>query len=460
MQTVQLNLGCFNCGVHQDMLSKDQETAGSFRSIPKRSGSAGSASLHRFRRFRFRGFRRFHRFQFEQVPFQPVRLHRASLPVPVPPVPLPNRPVKGPLVRFGTFLKAQHRKSLSRVLAKGVAEQDLHMVTLCEVGGHKQGLKGGTVSAQDIVSQVLAQQYKAISCQAYMTTWQAEDGPTKDSSVTLTLLCEPEVVVLPTFHEQQLVIMLFSIAAAEHPETHGLLISGNLHIRIPTNQKVNVPLKKRIAKAALEALEERASTASSGASQPTAPVIVLTGDVSLDKPASDTIVQKEAGEPSVETQWQVKTSDAGKSGDVLFIKGAFGEAFDVSVGASYADRGIRKDQHDFFGVALSIPMLNTHGPLRLTPANQFGTSGARCIPWPKVVPPPPSPEECSREGAFRLQHAYMNWPFWTMRLIERHYNGVMTDAINNQIVRLARPVARARQPSEQEGVGSNSDHLF
>ena len=53
---------------------------------------------------------------------------------------------------------------------------------------------------------------------------------------------------------------------------------------------------------------------------------------------------------------QVLTSNAALSGDVLFIKGAFGESFDVSVGASYADRGIRKDVHDFFGVALSIPM--------------------------------------------------------------------------------------------------------
>ena len=87
---------------------------------------------------------------------------------------------------------------------------------------------------------------------------------------------------------------------------------------------------------------------------------------------------------------------------------------------------------------------------RWPPANQFGTSGARCIPWPKVAPPPLPPKECSREQAFRLQNALVNWPLWTMRLIERHYNGVMTDAINNQIVRLARPVARARQPSEQD----------
>ena len=81
--TVRLNLGCFNCGADQKMLAKDQETAGSLCSIPKRSGSAGSASPRRFRRFRLRRFRPIRRVQFQQVPVPPVRLHRASLPVPV-----------------------------------------------------------------------------------------------------------------------------------------------------------------------------------------------------------------------------------------------------------------------------------------------------------------------------------------------------------------------------------------
>ena len=68
------------------------------------------------------------------------------------------------------------------------------MVSLCEVGGHKQGLEKSIVRAQDLVSQVLTRHYKATSCQAYMTTWQAEDEPTDDTSVTLTLVGEPEVV--------------------------------------------------------------------------------------------------------------------------------------------------------------------------------------------------------------------------------------------------------------------------
>ena len=254
--------------------------------------------------------------------------------------------------------KHVHKENLSRVIGKAVREQDLHMVTLCEVGGHKQGLDTANVRVQDLVPQVLTRHYEATSCQAYMATWQATDGPTGDTSVTLTLVGEPEVVELTSTQEPQLVIMVFTIDAAQHPDKHGLLISGNLHIRTPrvVGHQTTKVTTKRITKAALKVLEKRASTASSGASQPTAPVIVLTGDVNLDKATGDSLLQTEFGDPSLETKWQVMTSNAALSGDVLFVKGAFGEALDVSVGASYVDRGIRRYCHDFFGVALSIPM--------------------------------------------------------------------------------------------------------
>ena len=203
----------------------------------------------------------------------------------------------------------RHTTSLKRVIAKGVHEEDLHMVTLCEVGGHKQGLP--PMCAQDLVSEVLSEHYKAISCQACMTTWQATTEPADDTGVTLTVLAGPEVVELSSpALEPQLVVMVCAIAAAEHPDKHGLLISGNLHILTPTGQKTPTKAtRKRITKEALKALEGRASIASSGASQLTAPVIVLTGDVNLNKSESDSIVQEEVGEPSVETQWQVLTSN-------------------------------------------------------------------------------------------------------------------------------------------------------
>ena len=113
---------------------------------------------------------------------------------------------------------------------------------------------------------------------------------------------------------------------------------------------------------ALQHLEKHAETATRGASQPTAPVIVLTGDVNLKKWDCDPVVQQYDGPLSVQTQWQVKTSNAQLSGDVLFIKGAHGRQLDVHVGYSYDDRGVRPDSHDFFGTELSIPMCDVGSP--------------------------------------------------------------------------------------------------
>ena len=198
--------------------------------------------------------------------------------------------------------KAVHEKNLGRVIAKGVGEQDLHLLNLCEVGGHKKGLDESKKHAQKIVSEVLKRHYKAISCQAYMATWQAEEEPDDATSVTLTLVGQPTVLEISASVDPQLVIMVFTIASAEHRDKHGLLISGLLHIRSPTGQKPSKATRIRVVKAALQAMEHKASTVSSGASQPAAPVFVLTGDVNLNKNESDTIVQKQSGEPSVVTQ--------------------------------------------------------------------------------------------------------------------------------------------------------------
>ena len=173
-------------------------------------------------------------------------------------------------LNFGTFncgmqqemlTNTKHSNNLKRVIAKAVGERDLHIVTLCEVGGHKKGLRAAAMWAQDLVREVLNRHYTAISCQAYMATWQATTEPADDTGVTSTLLAGPTVVELSSpALEPQLVVMVFAIAAAEHPDKHGLLISGNLHIRTPTGQKTQtIATKKRITKQALRALEGRAS---------------------------------------------------------------------------------------------------------------------------------------------------------------------------------------------------------
>ena len=38
------------------------------------------------------------------------------------------------------------------------------------------------------------------------------------------------------------------------------------------------------------------------------------------------------------------------------FEGAFLNLLDVPIGASYKDRGVRNDSHDFFGVTVSVPL--------------------------------------------------------------------------------------------------------
>ena len=69
----------------------------------------------------------------------------------------------------------------------------------------------------------------------------------------------------------------------------------------------------------------QASTVRSGASQPATPVIVLTGDFNLGKETGDSLVQRAKDVGSTQAQWQVLSSTAQLSGDMLFLKGAVGD---------------------------------------------------------------------------------------------------------------------------------------
>ena len=44
-------------------------------------------------------------------------------------------------------------------------------------------------------------------------------------------------------------------------------------------------------------------------------------------------------------------------GDVAFVKGTTSSVWDVAIGASYKDRGMRNGQHDFFGITFNVPLI-------------------------------------------------------------------------------------------------------
>ena len=68
-----------------------------------------------------------------------------------------------------TKLSEKALSNLRRVVAKGFEEGDLHLLNLCEVGGHMQGLSACHIEAATVVDEALKEnEYGSEATQAYM----------------------------------------------------------------------------------------------------------------------------------------------------------------------------------------------------------------------------------------------------------------------------------------------------
>jgi len=243
--------------------------------------------------------------------------------------------------------------NLRRVVAKGFEEGDLHLLNLCEVGGHKQGLPAVHCHASNITDQALKEgEYGSCATQNYMSIWH-ETGASQPGGVSLKLSQEPEVFTLAASValEPQLVLSSYAVTT-NVSEGEGMLFVGQLHIRTPNGKKSPTnQTKKRVVQ---EALNIMTNVANICVFQPV--VAVLCGDANLNQDNADACCQVEDGVPDARTHWHTQTSSEALSGDVAFVRGSGSEAFDVTIGASYKDRGVRNDSHDFFGVTVSVPL--------------------------------------------------------------------------------------------------------
>ena len=59
-----------------------------------------------------------------------------------------------------------------RIIAKGFEEGDLHLLSMCEVGSHKEGLQTGGIRTDALTGGVLQEdEYGSFSKQAYVSIW-------------------------------------------------------------------------------------------------------------------------------------------------------------------------------------------------------------------------------------------------------------------------------------------------
>jgi len=121
-------------------------------------------------------------------------------------------------------------------------------------------------------------------------------------------------------------------------------------------------MRKLLVKEALKILERKAATeearerrANGGASQSV--VCILVGDTNLlttDGEAAVQSLQPPVKQATLNNVWQVHGTNAQLGGDILFVKGANAALFELPVGASHRDRGVRNDNHDAFGVQIRV----------------------------------------------------------------------------------------------------------
>ena len=210
----------------------------------------------------------------------------------------------------------QYLDDTERIIQTCVTEYRLQVMNLCELGGHRQGLEAANINPLDMnIFRGTAAASVSVDSN-YLTAWGFNvDTPQFDVRATcpskvfglFSQVCQPELIV--------------------HVFENGIgvrLIVGNLHIRIPHEKKVSTSQKQTIVKQALVQLENEASL--DGATQPVA--LLLVGDCNLVKETAEEATQAlQPVDDNFLTVWHVHRTEAGKGGDVMFVKGAHCKPF-------------------------------------------------------------------------------------------------------------------------------------
>ena len=220
-------------------------------------------------------------------------------------------------------------------------QEGVHIMNLCEFGGHRQGPSAAGISLFDMKSfRGPAAPFVTISSN-YLTAWRygydadtiqfgmREKEPSKTYLLSSTI-CEPELVVHFFEHGAGFCFML-----------------GNLHIRTPDGEPVSMTTRKRMVREALHQLMSDAP--SDSAAQPV--VYVLVGDCNLSPEKAEEATQPLQPEHADwKSVWQVHATTAAQGRGLIFVKGADAHSFDLLNDA----HGITKDAHDAIGIELRV----------------------------------------------------------------------------------------------------------
>ena len=277
----------------------------------------------------------------------------------------------------------KYRERFLDICHKALDGEALDCLFGCEVGGHRQGLLDYFGDVQEVFrDSIMLRRYKISSLQAYMAMWN-----------TLAMSWQPGVPEMrelrPSILRQlsasqevdvQLVVSMYEVKNYEG--TMCYLIVGNMHIRTPQKPKneedplyehkkrahaiaKHITFRRKVTKQALLTLEGIELGSGLSSSAPCA--VVLLGDCNLFPAQAEEMVQQRKNE--LGNIWCVRSSEMGKQGDLMFIKGVVkAVVFNIPIGVSYKDKGMRNDNHDAFGVEIAVGGIAQHTARPIEPS--------------------------------------------------------------------------------------------
>ena len=214
----------------------------------------------------------------------------------------------------------------------------------CQVGAHKQGFADARIADETLQTQ------KAMTLQNYLVALPETYLPMKVvhgpyvTELSGSVVCDPQLVLTAVQARH------FAIKAA-------VMVVGILHIRTPCGRaSPSISTRQEFVKEAVGTIKNFADLLKvmMPASERYEPVLALVGDCNLTRNlAYRAIAQLQPRDlRNTGEVWQVKTTRRGRSGDVCFVKGCPVVVFQVAVGTSCAERGMRNDCHDALGIVL------------------------------------------------------------------------------------------------------------
>ena len=243
-----------------------------------------------------------------------------------------------------TSRKAQgYLRKIERVITTCVQDAALHIMNLRELSGHRQGLSAANINVHDMNIFQGTRPPLFSNDSNCLTVWGFDADTTQfdvraahpNRKIGLnSSICEPELIV--------------------HTFENGVglrLILANLCVRSPREVTVTEALKKLTVTEALRKLESEVPVDS--ATQPIVPV--LGGACYLSKQTAEEATQPmQPEEPNWRTVWQEHATTATLSGDLIFVKGAHAKSFDLPLGPSHRNWGVRNRSHDAIAIELRV----------------------------------------------------------------------------------------------------------